>query len=150
MHSINSFDFNVVTYNGTDHLTWTSMGRFGHWWSDMEGSSKVAAFVADSSYNIQKKVMSEDDRKPNMHEFSIVDGGKSAILTVEKVQQQDVSSLTSKHPDGFDTLSTGFREIDLGTGRTKFDWLPLDHGVTVDESFFLRGVDDDGVAWDFL
>jgi hypothetical protein len=85
-----------------------------------------------------------------MHEFSIFDGGKSAILTVEKVEKKDVSSLTSKHPDGFDTLSTGFRKIDLGTGQTKFEWLPLDHGVKVDESFFLRAVDGDGGDWDFL
>ena len=148
MHSINSFDFKVVTYNGTDYLTWLSMGRFGHWFSDMEGSHKVAAFVADSSYNIQKKVESKDDSEPNMHEFSIFDGGKSAILTVEKVEKKDVSSLTSKHPDGFDTLSTGFRKIDLGTGQTKFEWFALDHGVTVNETFINETfVHDD---WDYL
>jgi len=146
---MNTFDFKVETYNGTDHLTWMSIGHFGYWFSDMEGSSNVAGFVADSSYNIKKKVMFKDGGIANMHEFSVVDGGKSAIITMEKVQQKDVSSLTSKYPDGLRTLITGFQEIDLGTGRMKFEWLPTDHGVTVDESFFLQGLDDDSVRWDF-
>jgi hypothetical protein len=150
---MNTFDFKVVTYNDTDHLTWSSMGHFGHYFSDMDGSPDRAAFIADSSYNIQKKVVIEKGASLDsldIHEFTIVDGGKSAIMTTEKVQQRDVSSVTSKYHDGFNTLNKGFREIDLGTGRTKFEWAALDYGVTVDESFYLWDLNDAGGVWDYL
>ena len=85
---------------------------------------------------------------PNIHEFSIIDGGKSAIIAMVKGQKEDVSSVTSKYPDGVNVRNPGFREIDLATGRTKFKWYGLDHGVTVDESFSTSGVNQ--LEWDFL
>src|SRR2546421_3303689 len=97
---MNVFDFKVARYNGTDHLTWTSMGHYEHYFSDMKNSPDVVAFIADSSYNIQKKVTIEEGGKPNLHEFSIIDGGKSAILAMGKRKREKVSSVTSKYPDG--------------------------------------------------
>jgi hypothetical protein len=149
---MNTFDFKVVKYNGTDHLTWSSMGHFGHYFSDMDGAPDRAGFIADSSYNIQKNVVIEKGAGASLdiHEFTIVNGDKSAIMTMEKLQQRDVSSVTSKYPDGFKTLNKGFREIDLGTGQTKFEWAGLDYGVTVDESFYLWDLNNAGGVWDYL
>ena len=125
------------------------MGHHGHYFSDMEDPPYVGVFIADSSYNIQKKFTLEDEGgKLNLHEFSIIDGGKSAIMTMGKTQKENISSVTSKYPNGVNVGNTGFREIDLATGRTKFDWYSLDHGVTVDESFFMKGVGRP--EWDFL
>jgi hypothetical protein len=58
--------------------------------------------------------------------------------------------VTSKSPGGFKTLNRGFREIDLGTGQTKFEWLALDYGVTVDEDFYLWDLDNTNGVWDYL
>ena len=146
---MNTFDFKVVTYNGTDHLTWSGMGDLRHYFSDIDGSPERAGFIADSSYNIQEKVMIEKGASFDIHEFTVVDGGKSAIITTEKEEQHDVSSVTSKYPDGYNTLNKGFREIDLGTGRTNFEWAALDYGVMVNESFNLKDVDE-GRVWDYL
>jgi len=99
----------------------------------MKGLPSRAAFIADSSYNIQKKIVIEKGGALDAHEFTIIDGGKSAIMSIEKAQ--NVSSVTSKDPDGFRIMNQGFREIDLATGRTKFEWFAFDHGVTVNDSF---------------
>ena len=149
MHNINTFDFKVVTYNGTDHLIWSSMGNFGNYFGDMDGSPYNADFIADDSYNIQKKVMIKDVES-DLHEFTVVDDGKSAIMTTIKFQQENVSSVTPEYPQGFMAGNKGFREIDLGTGRTKFEWAALDNGVTVDESFNLMELNQGGSFWDFL
>jgi len=148
---MNTFDFKVVKYNGTDHLTWSSMGLFSHYFSDMEDLTERAAFIADSAYNIEKKLVIKEGADYDIHEFTVVDDGKSAIMTHEKEQPQNVSSMTSKYPDGYKARNKGFREINLSTGRTVFEWYALDHGVTIEESFNLVELNEDGrSSWDYL
>ena len=127
------------------------MGHYGDFFKEMIDSPHQAAFVADSSYKIHKTVVGDKHVVYDIHEFTIIDNGKSALLSITKVQVEDVSSVTLKHPNGFKVANKGFREMDLHTGRTNFEWFPLDHGVSVNESFNMLELNEPGRSyWDFL
>ena len=67
--------------------------------------------------------MAEAPRSPNMHEFRIINDGRSALVIV---------GIISKRPVGLVT-SSGFREVDIATGETLFDWMSLRH-INISES----------------
>jgi hypothetical protein len=127
------------------------MGHYEEFLEEMIGSPHQAAIVADSSYKIHKTVVVDRHFVYDIHEFTIIDNGKSALLTITKVQVEDVSSVTLKHPNGFNVTNKGFREIDLHTGRINFEWFSLDHGVSLNESFNMLELNEPGhSSWDFL
>lgn len=67
-----------------------------------------------------------------MHEFRIINDGRSALLIVGIVEAQNVSKPPSRRPLGL-VVSGGFREVDIATGETLFDWMSLQH-INLSES----------------
>ena len=76
--------------------------------------------------------MAEAPRSPNMHEFRIINDGRSALLIVGIMEAQNTSKPHSKRPVGR-VISSGFREVDIATGETLFNWMSLQH-INLSES----------------
>jgi hypothetical protein len=62
----------------------------------------------------------------NMHEFNIINEGRTAMSIMTRSQYIDVRQLKLDRDAGW-VLNTGFREFDVSTGETLFEWWALDH-----------------------
>ena len=67
-----------------------------------------------------------------MHEFRIINDGRSALLIVGIMEAQNTSKPHSMRPVGL-VISSGFREVDIATGETLFNWMSLQH-INLSES----------------
>lgn len=68
-----------------------------------------------------------------MHESNLVDNGRSALVTIYRPQQYDLSTYGITGGQGW-IMNTAFQEIGIDTNRLLFEWNPLDH---IDPSFSL-------------
>ena len=85
------------------------------------------------------------------HEFRILPGGKTSLLTTLSGAQADASVLDRKGTRY--VLNTGFQEEELGTSNPIFTWDPISNGVLVNESCDttgMRTLPANGNAWDFF
>jgi hypothetical protein len=85
------------------------------------------------------------------HEFRILPGGKSTLLTTLGGADADASVLGRKGTRY--VLNTGFQEEELGTSNPIFTWDPISNGVLVNESCDTTGMrtpPSSGKAWDFF
>ncbi|KAF2174173.1 hypothetical protein M409DRAFT_62296 [Zasmidium cellare ATCC 36951] len=90
--------------------------------------------VLDASYNaIQNITAPQETPDFNMHELNIIDNGKSALHFMDRSEYVDVSELGIDGVKQGWILDTGFREMDLKTGKTTFEWWASKH-VAVSES----------------
>ncbi|KAL9622459.1 MAG: hypothetical protein Q9160_003135 [Pyrenula sp. 1 TL-2023] len=82
-----------------------------------------------------------------MHEFNLLPDGKSAVMTVYKRQQWDLSEWGIER--GLGWIHEGlFQEVDVKTGEVLFEWGSLDH-VELDESHTPpASTDTGGNGWD--
>lgn len=112
----NVCDFRVShDKNGMEQLSLLIMGY-------EEGFDAIGATL-DTSYRrtLGFKVPPEEYRI-NMHELVVVDEGQSALYLTHKYVKMDVSHFdVENHTIGW-VSDPGFREIDLATGRTNFEW----------------------------
>ncbi|KAI9734620.1 MAG: hypothetical protein M1834_002221 [Cirrosporium novae-zelandiae] len=86
-------------------------------------------WILDNTYTLNKTVYWRKEDEPgnfNMHEFNIVDGGKSALVIISEFRSTDISALPRKSGEGL-IFNNGFRELDVETGDVKFEWMALDH-----------------------
>ncbi len=85
----------------------------------------------------------------NAHEFDLRENGTKALfIATEDPHRADVYS----HKKGW-FHDDCIREVDLTTNHTDFYWCPLDHGVTLNESYHkLPNFADLSAknAWDYL
>ena len=85
------------------------------------------------------------------HEFNIMPDGKSSLLTTMLGVEADASTIGES---GTRTImDTGFQEVEMNTGTLLFDWDPLQHGVSLNESCDEIGMGDrreERRAWDFF
>lgn len=91
--------------------------------------------IMDSSYNIVKKVDSVGNNAgPNMHDFNLIDNGKSALmLTTEEPEDTPVN--LPWYNGTCKVKFQGFKEVDVDTGRVIFEWNDKGH-ISVNESNF--------------
>lgn len=78
-----------------------------------------------------------DELRINMHELVVVDGGRSALYLTHKTTKMDLRHLNLEdgRTAGWVTVP-GFREVDLATGRTNFEWFSLGHISELESSTF--------------
>ena len=131
-------DFKVVQINGTSELSLVLRASKS---SDLD--SHGAGLVMDSHYNIQQKLhMPEESSEFNLHEFNIVEDGRTALVITTDPLWDNTSTLWIEN--------SGFQEIDLQTGEVLFDWKALDHiDVRTSKLPILRGKTAE-TAWDWL
>lgn len=110
--------------------------------------------ILDDSYHAVETVMSGNGRSPpNIHEFTVLEGG-TAIISIQQPVQYDLSAL------GVDPSATWiqdgiFQEIDIATGEVLFEWRSLDHVDPADSYSAIADADSGNAtslieSWDYL
>lgn len=127
-------NFRVQTYRGEPVLTfWQGVVRppgFGHG----EG------VILDSSYRQVGLVRAAHGRAADLHEFRLTPWGTALITCFPQTAQADLSAVGGP-PDG-QVYESIIQEIDVQTGRLRFEWRSLEH-IPVRESYLpLGGVYD--------
>lgn len=91
-----------------------------------------AGFFLNSSYELRQSLLiAEDDSHSNQHEFNIVNNGRRALVTTHDTKELPASDLGL---DGDIWVRTdGFKEMNVQTGETVFEWATIEH-VSLDES----------------
>lgn len=84
------------------------------------------------------------------HEFNVVDGGKSVLMVTKRNSTIQVPSSVTGELRLQNINDSGFQEVDISTGKTIFEWWPLDH-VNPLESYPWTPQDYAAdYPWDFL
>lgn len=83
----------------------------------------------------------------NMHEFYTLDSGRHAVYILDKVVQRFDRDLRPDSTYNGSLLTTGFKEVDLVTGETLFEWFANDH-VDVEESLVAPPEKKKAQMWD--
>lgn len=120
-----------------------------HAYSD--SSKKGAGVILDNTYTTSNIIKTSGNLPAfNMHEFNVIENGKSALAAT---YWTDVASLA---PVGHKTLSAkietcGFQDILLETGKPQFEWHALDH-VPLNESVVTwpRSSSTPPKGWDYM
>ena len=90
----------------------------------------------------------------DLHEFSVLDGGKSVLVTIYMPAPYDLSNYNISGGIGWLQVSA-FQEIQVETGDVLFEWKSIDH-VDPSASYVLPNTTDvsgDGTndyPWDYL
>jgi hypothetical protein len=108
----------------------------------------------NSCYEIVKSIECGNGKTADIHEFNLIDGGKSAIFTAYNRFQYDLSAFNLK---GFETwiMQSVFQDVEVKTGKVLFEWLSIDH-VDPARSYVAAGASDvtgNGSAqapWDYF
>lgn len=145
----NAFDFKAVTYNGSQHLTFVIGSRPR---SASPSDDLQLGYIANSAYQVQDKVnVNRDSTILDIHEFHVVDEGKTALMTTTKVQLRNVSEVGVSGLEEKHVANKGFQEVDLATGNINFEWDALENGVSLTESYnVVEFKDPKHKYWDFL
>ncbi len=146
----------MTTINGSQHLT-MALGNHPKSRTDLTRDEREpAGVILSSAYQEEDTLQILDGNSLvafDVHEFSVMDDGMTAIIMTRNVQTRNVTGLprfgnlmTSK------VRSSGFREIDVATRKAKFVWNTLDHGVNLIESYNEEELDNTkwDPYWDFL
>ena len=62
----------------------------------------------------------------NMHEFNVIDEGKSVLSIISRSQYVDITSLNLERRVGW-VIDIGFQEFDVATAKAKFQWWSTQH-----------------------
>jgi len=126
---------------------------------DTSAGNRGHGVIMDSNYHTVQTVVSGFGRAPNdVHEFTLLDGGKTALITIFQPAQYDLSSYGLEQPYGW-VIEGIFQEIDVQSGKVLFEWRSLDHvesspAMTYNPYNSTTGNDGDGSSvstiWDYL
>ncbi|KAF2488315.1 hypothetical protein BU16DRAFT_230729 [Lophium mytilinum] len=143
----NTMDHKVCTYDGSDHLCmWRGSQKQGYGLGD--------GIIMNSSYQIVKTVACGNGKHADIHEFNLINGGKSALFTAYNWFQYDLAAFNIT---GFPTwiMQGVFQEVEVETGTVLFEWSSIDH-VSPANSYVAAGSSDvsgNGSAqapWDYF
>ncbi|KAL4762616.1 ASST-domain-containing protein [Aspergillus foveolatus] len=83
--------------------------------------------IMDNHYHIVKTVVPGGGMAASdMHEFKLINNGKTALMTVYQQRQFDMSIWNIKGGMGW-LMESVFQEIDVESGKVLFEWRSLDH-----------------------
>ncbi|EKG11204.1 Arylsulfotransferase [Macrophomina phaseolina MS6] len=145
-----SHDVQVCTYNGEDHLCFMQGNQ-------MKGYARGHGLILDKSYSIIKSVEVGGSGIPSvdMHEFNVIDNGKSALVTAYMTIPYDLADFGITTGVGYIQDGT-FQEIEIETGKMLFEWRAIDH-VPLNASYVLPNSSDTSgtglspsTAWDWF
>lgn len=141
----NIFDFRAA--NNIDdnyHLSFILQHAF-------EGPDKGHGYVLDEKYEEEYAVPVTNNLGAfNMHEFRVLDGGKTALATAYRPKEVNLGDLGRPHARGW-IMTGGFVEMDMATGEVLFEWMSPGH-IPISESVKV-GPDSPPAArpgWDYV
>ncbi|KAL2784853.1 ASST-domain-containing protein [Aspergillus keveii] len=143
----NVFDFKAANnIDDQSHLSFILQ----HAYHD-DGSDKGYGYVLDQHYNEEYKVPVTNNLGAfNMHEFNVLDGGKTALACLYRSEYTDLSALSRPEDHGW-ILAGGLVELDTKTGDVLFEWSSFNN-VLVDESVKVHSDSPGGdrPGWDYI
>ncbi|PYI02540.1 hypothetical protein BO78DRAFT_217191 [Aspergillus sclerotiicarbonarius CBS 121057] len=117
----NVFDFKAVhNIDDKPHLSLIAQRSF-------DGAVQGSGVILSQHYEVESQTFKLPNTwEFNVHEFKILDGGKSALACVYQSQMLDMTDVG--HPGEQKLFLTGgFAELDLATGAPLFEWDSADH-----------------------
>ncbi|EAU34729.1 conserved hypothetical protein [Aspergillus terreus NIH2624] len=117
----NVFDFKAVhNIDDQPHLSFILQ----HAYHD-DGKDKGLGYILDQHYEPENAVRVTNDLSSfNMHDFNILDGGKTALACAYRNEFVDLGDLGRPEEYGW-IVAGGFVEMDTATGEVLFEWSSL-------------------------
>lgn len=116
-----------------------------------DDSVKGSGMIYDQHYEHEKIVGVTNDLSAfNMHEFKVLEGGKTSLACTYRTENVDFADLGRPGETGV-VIIGGFEEIDTATGKVVFEWSSKDH-VSLSESTFAVPTDrlPGAPGWDYM
>ncbi|KAI9370483.1 ASST-domain-containing protein [Aspergillus egyptiacus] len=143
----NVFDFKAANnIDDEPHLSFILQ----HQYND-DGTDKGYGYVLDQHYEEQYKTPVVNDLGAfNMHEFNVLDGGKSALACLYRSENTDLAALGRPEETGW-IVAGGLLELDTKTGEVLFEWSSFNN-VLVNESVKVDPYSpaSDRPGWDYI
>ncbi|KAF7195249.1 hypothetical protein HII31_03455 [Pseudocercospora fuligena] len=138
-----TFDFKVAELNSTPHLTF-AVG------SGPLNTQYTAGFniILNSSYHLVESHSPTGGTDVDLHEFTILGDGKSALVTRQRAEAVTYHDTGTGEPWKHLMLQNGLEEFDIYSGRTIFEWWAHDH-ISPSESTFDASKQGPGLPWDW-
>lgn len=115
---------------------------------------KGRGVILDNSYEVTHSInVSRTLRNMNMHELNVISEGKTALHIINRSTWTDLIDLEEfMETDEAGWVSeTGFREVEVDTGKVLFEWWALDHVSIAESSVEVQGLEGPAPAgWNFL
>ncbi|BCR94111.1 uncharacterized protein AKAW2_11157A [Aspergillus luchuensis] len=117
----NTFDFKAVhNIDDKPHLSLIAQRTFDE---TVPGSG----LILSQHYEVESEVFKLNDTwEFNVHEFKVMDGGKTALACVYQSKMLDMADVGRPGEQKL-FLTGGFAELDLATGAPLFEWDSSDH-----------------------
>jgi hypothetical protein len=143
----NVFDFRANTnIDGETYLSFIV-----NWDPENEFEDRGRGVILNKNYQLEKAILSPADSHDfNMHEFNILDGGKSAVTCIYRPTLVSLGDFGRPGDDSW-VVSGGIAEYDLTTNDVLFKWDGADH-IPVHESNIFHAWDQPQGApgWDYV
>lgn len=143
----NVFDFRANTnMDGETHLSFIVA-----WDPENEFEDRGRGVILNKHYQVEKDLFSPADSHDfNMHEFNILDGGKSAVTCIYRPTLVKLGDFGRPEDESW-VVSGGIAEYDLATNDVLFKWDGVDH-IPVHESnlFHAWNQPQGGPGWDYV
>ena len=140
-------DFKVVSWNDSEYLSYVLLGdpKLGDPADQVEPEG--VGLILDSSYSTHAKVHPANNTKFNMHEFKIIEHGRSALIITGRFKLH----VGQGSDESVIVWECSAQEIEVETGKVVFNWNSLDY-VTPSESFHEQPslLDSEKRPWDYL
>ena len=134
--------------NGRNHLSYMVVSR--EWPGD--AFTRGGHVILDEHFSPRLDLMANMDGCNNPHEFQVLQNGSQAIYISSMVNETSISLVDWTGTGHGRVVNDCIYQINLRTETKDFAWCPLDHGVSITESFIrtpdLLGTPD--APWDYL
>src|SRR5438045_3357528 len=111
------------------------VGRVLTWWEGKVGASTFGrgeGVMLDSSYHEVARVRAGNGRQMDLHEFVLTPQGTALFTCYPETVRADLSSVGG--PSDGQAREAIIQEVDVHSGRVRFEWRSLDH-IPVTESY---------------
>ncbi|KAJ5312640.1 hypothetical protein PENANT_c007G09327 [Penicillium antarcticum] len=143
----NVFDFRANTnMDGDTHLSFIVA-----WDPENEFEDRGRAVILNKHYQVEKDLISPADAHDfNMHEFNILDGGKTAVVCIYRPTLVKLGDFGRPEEESF-VVSGGIAEYDIATNDLLFKWNGVDH-IPIHESNSFHAWDrpQGSPGWDYV
>ncbi|KAL2866762.1 uncharacterized protein BJX67DRAFT_127167 [Aspergillus lucknowensis] len=143
----NVFDFKAA--NNIDNETHLSF-IVQHAYHD-DGSDKGYGYVLDQHYDKQFKTpVTNKLTEFNMHEYNVLDGGKTALACLYHSEHTDLAALGRPHEKSW-IIAGGLVELDTKTGEVLFEWSSFNNILVNDSVKIYPNYPASGhPGWDYI
>lgn len=98
-----------------------------------DGSEKGLGYILDEHYEPENAAPVTNDLSAfNMHDYNVLDGGKTALACAYRSEYMDLGDLGRPADHGY-VMTGGFVELDTTTGEVLFEWMTPGH-IPIHES----------------